>query len=248
MFGNGCKGHTAQHRRIPTVPSGVGMAVGDRLATPDPAGAARGALGAARARCRDLSAPGYPVRTAKAAKTPLWRLRRTRAAAAAAATAVAATPRTRADGPPPSARSVMRIVVSVATEQATQGVSRAIGRGGWGACASCGGGCAPPRRPKSCPPSPLTRVARGAAAPTANNELPAALTACERPAADSMLQAHSTSPEEPGGWLHARRLRRARTFIASSKGLKRSSRRARATPRRNICSAGAGCTTSASAA
>ena len=57
MFSNGCESDRAHHRRTPTVPSGVGMAVGDRLATPGPAGAARAALGAARARCRALSAP-----------------------------------------------------------------------------------------------------------------------------------------------------------------------------------------------
>ena len=61
MFSNGYKSHTAHHRRTPAVPSGVGMAVGDRLATPDPAGAARGALGAAHARCGELWAPGRPI-------------------------------------------------------------------------------------------------------------------------------------------------------------------------------------------
>ena len=46
------------HRSMSKPPSGAGMAVGDRLAGPDPAGAAPGPLGAARARYRTCTLPG----------------------------------------------------------------------------------------------------------------------------------------------------------------------------------------------
>ena len=82
------------------------------------------------------------------------------------------------------ARSATHIGAPASTEQATRGVSRAMGWGGWGTRASCGGGCAPPRRHQSCPPSPPSGRQRGAAVPTA------ASTAWEWLAADSMLRAH----------------------------------------------------------
>ena len=86
--------------------------------------------------------------------------------AAATATAPAVTPMTRAVEPRPPARSATRIVMPVATEQATRGCQQGRRKGRMGTCSSCEGGCAPPRRARSYPPSPPGGRRRGAAPPT----------------------------------------------------------------------------------
>ena len=142
------------------------VTVGDRLAGPGPAGAAPEPPVAASHLLHHHVTPRRYTRTRAAPTRPLSRHGRAAATAATAAAAAAAMPGTRAVGPPPSARSVTRIAAPESTEQATRGVSRAIGWGGWGASSSCDGGCAPPRRPRSCPRSPPSGRRRGAAAPT----------------------------------------------------------------------------------
>ena len=189
------------------------MVVGDHLAGPGPAGAIPGPLGAAYTRYRSLAARLWEAGRSTARARQLQRLQRARAAAAAAAMTPTATPGTRAVGPPPSARSAMHIVVPVSTDRPHRGVSSTQGGADEARVRGVQAAAHLPAVPKAAPSRPLVGWRRGAARPTQ-------ISSCRRSHSTGAVGSGCTHAEHTwargwcGGRKYARRLGRARTFIA----------------------------------
>ena len=113
------------HRRMSKAPSGAGMAVGDPLAGPGPAGDAPRPLGAARTRYRTCTLPGATEMRSTRAQSCCGGCRWAAPKAAAAAMATAATLGAWAVWPRPPASSTTLVVEPCAHNGPQRGVSSA---------------------------------------------------------------------------------------------------------------------------